>query len=294
MERILVVGASGLLGSRMMEILAPDYRVYGTYRGQRIGSENMYELEVTKKSEVAAVIQKSRPDVVIDAHGLKSVDYCEIHPDEALRINVVGTRNVAESANAAGCKYVFISTDDVFDGEKKTPYSETDEPHPINQYGVTKLMAERAIESLNRDHIIARTSMLFGKGGSRKLPSFATWVVEQLRNEQRIDVVSDQYSNPTYTDSITEFIRRLCEKDASGLFHIAGKDTVSRLEFAVKLAEGFGLDKSLITPTKTAELKKPARMPLTLGLDISKAEEAASMKGMKIDEAISAFRREES
>jgi dTDP-4-dehydrorhamnose reductase len=290
MERILIVGASGLLGNRMMDLWASGNEVSGTYGRHRVDYKNAYNLDVTQEDAVARLMEKISPDLIVDTHGISSIDYCESHKEEASRINVDGTRIIAENAKSSGAKYVFVSTDGVFDGEKKGPYTESDEPHPLNQYGMTKLLAERAVEAISPDHMIIRTSTLFGKGGFRDPPSFASWVTAQLGSRQRIDVVTDQYSNPTYTDNLCDFIMKLHERDATGVFHVAGKDTLSRFEFANKIAEVFGLEKGLINPITTAALGQRAKKPLRVGLDISKAESASAMKGIGIDQALDEFR----
>lgn len=290
MRKILIIGSSGLLGSKLMTAYASDYQLFGTYKEHNISMQNTYQLDVTQQAEVEKLLTKLEPDLIIDTHGITSLDYCEKNKEEAWKVNVDGTKNIAESAKAIGCKYIFISTDAVFDGKKTELYTETDKPNPINYYGTTKAIAEKTIDSLDLDYIICRTSTLFGKGGLRKFPSFINWVTEQLKNKQKIQVVTDQYNNPTYTDNLAQFIRALYEKDAKGIFHTTGKDTISRFEFANKIAEVFNLDKSLISPTTTAELNLIAKRSLRTGLDISKVEEVTSLKGIGIGEALNAFK----
>lgn len=289
MGKILIIGASGLLGSRMTEVYQSNYEVYGTYKEHGSLSKNHYKLDAIQRNEVSNLIGKLKPDLIIDTHGLTSLDYCEANKEEAWKINVEGTRNIAESAKSTGSKYIFISTDAVFNGEKTSLYTENDVPDPINYYGITKASAEKVVISLDDDFIIARTSTLFGKGGHRQLKSFTNWVIEQLRNKQKISVATDQYNNPTYTDNLCQFVQKLYEKDARGIFHTAGKDTISRFEFANKIADTFDLDKNLILSTTTAELKLKARRALQLGLDISKAEKETAIRGMGIREALDAF-----
>jgi dTDP-4-dehydrorhamnose reductase len=291
MERILVIGASGMLGNRMLSAWANDHEVSGTFNKHTIDSPNSYPLDVTQKQEVERLLNRIKPDLIVDTHGITSVDYCESHKAEATLINVEGTKNLAAAAKALGSKYILMSTDAVFDGQKNVGYTELDEPHPIIHYGMTKLLAEEAVADADLDYLVARTSTLFGKGGSRTPPSFVNWVIEQLTAKQRIDVVTDQYGNPTYTDNLCEFVLNLHQRGATGLFHVAGKDTLSRFELANKIAEVFELDGSLISPITSAALGQRVKKPLRTGLDISKAEKAASMAGIGIDSALNAFKR---
>ena len=221
MEKLLLIGASGLLGNKIYQLAEDRYEVYGTYNSHKPKLKNTLRLDVTEKGYVSKLMRDIRPDLVIDTHALSNVDYCELHPEDAWKINVEGTKNIAESCKVNGCKYIFISTDYVYDGYKTTTYSEKDKPHPINYYGRTKLIAEKVIEALDMDYIIARTAVLFGTSDSfDKLP-FSSWAIQQLKLKNKIKVVIDQYSNPTLVDSLGEFLLSLYEKDRSGVFNIS-------------------------------------------------------------------------
>lgn len=163
MERLLVIGCSGLLGSRLTEAAKDGYEVYGTYNLHGITAENAFRLDVTNRESTFKLINRLKPDCVVDTHALNNLDYCETHIEEAWRVNVDGTRNVAEACKNFGSKYIFLSTDDVFDG-KKLRYTEKDKPHPLNYYARTKLASEYMLAALDINCLIARTSVLYGKG----------------------------------------------------------------------------------------------------------------------------------
>ena len=293
MEKLLLIGASGLLGNKIYQFSKDKYETYGTYDSHKPAKlSNTFRLDVTEKDNVSKLLRDVKPDIVIDTHALSNVDYCELHPDDAWRINVEGTKNVAESCKINGCKYVFISTDYVYDGSKTTTYSEKDKPHPINYYGKTKLIAEKVIETLDMDYIIARTAVLFGVSDSfGKLP-FPNWVIQQLKLKNRIKVVMDQYSNPTLIDNLAEFLLSLYEKDRFGLFNVSGKDNISRLEFSKMLAKEFGFDQKLIEPITTTELNQPANRPQKVALNVSKAEKSAGIHSLRLEEAIKIFKNQ--
>jgi dTDP-4-dehydrorhamnose reductase len=284
-KKILIIGISGLLGNKIHNLAKNDYQVFGTYNTHKPDIENMYQLDVTKRADVFKVFENIKPDFVIDTHALHNVDYCELHPEEAWLVNVEGTKNVAEACKTFGCKYVFISTDYVFDGKKATPYTEKDKPNPLNYYAKTKLVAEEAIKILTSDYIIARTAVLFGVGGLGKEP-FALWLIKKLKNGEEVKAVIDQYNNPTLVDSLAEMLLTLCEKDKVGLFHITGRTNLSRYEFSIKIAEKFGLNKELIKPITTPELNQIAPRPRKVALDVSKVERATKVKTLTIDEAL--------
>jgi dTDP-4-dehydrorhamnose reductase len=284
-KKILIIGVSGLLGNKIYNLAKNDYQVFGTYNTHKPSIENIYMLDVTKRNEVFKLIENVKPDFVIDTHALHNVDYCELHPEEAWLVNVEGTKNVAEACKTFSCKYIFISTDYVFDGKKTTPYTEKDKPNPLNYYAKTKLIAEEAIKFLTSDYIIARTAVLFGLGGLGKEP-FATWLIKKLKNREEVKAVIDQYNNPTLVDNLAEILLTLCEKDKVGLFHITGRTNLNRYEFSIKIAERFGLNKELIKPITTPELNQIAPRPRKVALDVSKVERATKVKTLTIDEAL--------
>jgi len=290
MKKILIIGVSGLLGNKIYELAKNDYQVSGTYNTHKPSVENAHQLDVTKRADVFKLIGNIKPDFVIDTHALHNVDYCELHPEEAWHVNVEGTKNVVEACKTFGCKYVFISTDYVFDGKKATPYTEKDKPNPLNYYAKTKLIAEELIKILISDYIIARTAVLFGVGGLGKEP-FALWLIKKLKNREEVKAVIDQYNNPTLVDSLAEMLIALCEKDKVGVFHITGKTNLNRYEFSVKIAETFGLDKELIKPITTPELNQVAPRPRKVALDVSKVERATKLKALTIDEALNIFKQ---
>jgi dTDP-4-dehydrorhamnose reductase len=290
-KKILIIGVSGLLGNKIYNLAKNNYQVFGTYNTHKPSMENVYQLDVTKRADVFKLIENIKPDFVIDTHALHNVDYCELHPEEAWLVNVEGTKNVAEACRTFGCKYVFISTDYVFDGKKATPYTEKDKPNPLNYYAKTKLIAEEAIKILTTDYIIARTAVLFGVGGLGKEP-FALWLIKKLKNGEEVKAVIDQYNNPTLVDSLAKILLTLCENDKVGLFHIAGKTNLNRYEFSLKIAETFGLNKELIKSITTPELNQVAPRPRKVALDVSKVERATKLKALTIDEALNIFKQQ--
>lgn len=289
MKKILVIGASGLLGNTLMTIGKDRYKMFGTFNTHKPEGNAFFPLDVTDREKTFKLIENLKPDLVIDTHALHNVDYCELHPEEAWKVNVEGTKNVAEACRIFSCKYVFISTDYVFDGLKTTPYSEKDKPNPLNYYGKTKLIAEKTVETLLTDYLILRTAVLFGTGGLGKIP-YAVWLIEKLKGGEEVKAVVDQYNNPTLVDNLAEMIFALFEKDKTGLFHATGKTNLNRYEFSMLIAESFGLNKSLIKPVTSAELNQIAKRPYKVNLNTSKIEKATGVEALTIEEALKKFK----
>jgi len=290
MKRVLVIGATGLLGSRLMEIWDGNYEMHGTYNRNKFKGSNAHRMDVTKRAEVFSVLEEVKPDCVVDTAAVTAVDYCETHPEEAWLVNVEGIKNVAEACKRVGAKMIFLSTDYVFDG-RKLSYTEKDKPRPLNYYAKTKLIAEHVLDALDVNYIVARTAVLYGVGGLGK-ESFVTWVIDKLRKKEKVRIVSDQHNNPTYTDNLAEILMALYRKDANGIFHVTGADCLSRYEFAMRIADAFGLDGRLINSVTTPELNQIAPRPEKVLMVTNKVERVTSMKPVGVDEGLRRLREQ--
>jgi len=283
LRKVLVTGASGLLGARLADFLSNTYEVVSTHRTQAIQGSSV-RMDVTDRDAVLKVLSRFSPGVVVHAAAETNVDRCETNKDAAWKVNVDGTRNVAMGCARIGVKLVYVSTDYVFDG-KKGLYVEDDRPNPVNYYGLTKLKAEESVEEICSDFVIARPSVLYG--WHRKKLNFATWVIDSLRNGRGISVVKDHYNSPTLVDELAEVVLTILQRGLTGVYHTAGAEKVSRYEFAVNIADMFELDKSLITPVKMSELNVwQAKRPRDSSLCIDKLRGMAGVQPLPLDEAL--------
>ena len=242
--RLLITGASGLLGKKMMKMLPGlGFDVLGT---SSKASGKIKKMDVTDWKEVMDVVSGFKPDVVVHAAAVINVDWCEKNKDEAFRINVEGTSNVVEACNQNGAKMVLISTDYVFDGKKRGKYREEDERNPIGAYGWTKAEAEKVVEDMSNDAIIARASVLYGYNDRKDRETYVTYVIDTLKARKEVHGFTDQYNNPALIDEVVEAIAKLIKLDEEGIFHVTGPENLSRYEFAMKIAKVFGFDKGLV------------------------------------------------
>ena len=178
-----------------------------------------------------------------------------------------------------------LSTDYVFDG-KHGPYTEDDTPNPISFYGRSKLAAENALTTSGVDYAIVRTMVLFGLGVNIK-PNFALWMIDKLKAGESINIVDDQIGNATMIDDLAWGILKLIEKKQTGIFNIAGKDILSRYDFALKICDVFGFNKDLVKRIKTADLNQPAPRPLSSGLITLKA---STLLGINLMDSLESIR----
>jgi dTDP-4-dehydrorhamnose reductase len=260
--KALVIGASGLVGSYLIQTCHQrGWQVTGTYHN--FAQPNFLPLEITDKVAVRSLLQQLQPNVVFLPAFCSNVDYCEQHPEETYQINVVGCLNVAQATRDVGAKLVFYSSDYVFNGENG-PYQETDQPDPICVYGRQKLEVEEKISELLDDYLICRIAWVYGQEEQGK--NFVLRVISTLKNNQIIRVPQDQIGSPTLANDIAEASCRLVEVGAQGLFHTTGIDCMNRYQFALKVAEVFGLQTDTLLPVMTSEFNQAAPRPLKCGM----------------------------
>src|SRR5581483_7850536 len=215
------------------------------------------ELDITERSAVQAAVREVAPDVVINCAAYTNVDGAENASLDALAVNGSGAGNVARAAAAAGAWTVHISSDYVFDGSKRQPYTESDVTAPVSQYGITKLAGERAGAELAPDsHTIVRSSWLFGIGG----PCFPATILRLASERDSLSVVDDQVGCPTYTGHLADALLRVAQDLVPGLLHVAGGGQCSWYEFAREIVEGARLSCE-VRPSRTEDLARPAPRP---------------------------------
>ena len=284
MDRILIVGQSGLVGQRVARRAEGQYEVHGTYLTHELKGKNLHRLDTTDREAVGKLIERVKPVLVVDTHSLNNVDYCEVHHEEAWANNVEGARHVAEACKRFSCMYEFLSTEYVFDG-RKLRYSEKDKPRPLSYFAMTKVVVEEMLDAFDLNYAVARTAVVYGVGGLNKV-SFALWLVDKLRKGERVTIVNDQKSNPTFADNLAEQLIALYEKGATGVFHVSGRECLSRFDFSIEVARTFGLDESLISPVTTPQLHQIAPRPPTVNLSTAKVERVTNLPTLTVREGL--------
>jgi len=289
MNKILITGGSGLLGSNIAKLAASEFDVYATYNKNEVRMKDVhfFQIDLTKK-EPLVKIKQLRPDFIIHCAALTNVDYCEEHPNEAYNQNVLASINIAEIAPKNGAYLIHISTDSVFDGTKGD-YKEDDIPNPINIYGKTKLEAEQKISSIHPHSCIVRTN-IYGWNKRDKF-SLAEWMLNKLTNNEELPALKDVYFSPILVNDLVEVLFKLQEKKYEGIIHITGSETCSKLDFAYMIAEVFNLDKSLIKPVNIHELGLKASRGKNTSLNVSKAEKNLKEHLPKVKEGLEKMKK---
>ncbi|WP_336514688.1 NAD(P)-dependent oxidoreductase [Pollutibacter soli] len=280
-KKILVTGANGLLGSSLVPLLVwRGFDVVATGRGEnrvldpqliRSGNIQYVPLDLLDGVDIEKKIISMAPDQIVHAGAQTQVDFCEQNPVECWNTNVTATRFIISAAEKVNAGLVYVSTDFVFSGEKGM-YREEDDPGPVNYYGSSKLAAEKSVMGSCLNWSIARTVLVYGNSKLSHRTNILTWVRDELTRGKSIKVVNDQVRTPTFVNDLAEGICLMIEKNASGIFHLSGKDVLTPYEMAIAAAEYFSLDTSLITPVDASTFSQPAKRPLKTGFNIDKAK----------------------
>jgi dTDP-4-dehydrorhamnose reductase len=290
--KLLITGASGLYGSKLAELsTARNYEVYSGYSRDQTAYGTPIQFDVSDKNRVEEVFKKVNPEVVVHAAALTDVDKCELNKELAWKINVEGTRNIAEAVKTSRAFLIYISTDYVFNGETGR-YRETDRPDPINYYGLTKLKAEELVKDLIAEYCIARGSVIYGSTPAAGKVNFALWVLNKLKRNEQIKIVTDQWNSPTLNTNLANMTLEIIERKLTGTFHLSGATRISRYDFAKQIAENFNLDSNLTSPTTSAEFSWSAKRPKDSSLNTAKAQQTLKNKPLQIKQALERMRQE--
>lgn len=259
--KVLVTGAGGMLGQALVRELRGQ--------GEEVVGLSRSRLDVLDHAAVETALKEYRPNVVVQCAAYTAVDKAENAQEEAFLLNAASTENIAQACQRWGALLVYPSTDYVFSGELGRPYAPTDPVDPINVYGASKVAGEQAAR-LIPDHLIVRTSWLYGRGGR----NFVDIISEIAASRKSLQVVSDQVGLPTWTGSLSYVIGRLLKVGAVGTFHAADAgEPLCWYEFARRVVKLRGLDPTVILPTSSEEYGALARRPRSSILDCTETEQ---------------------
>lgn len=222
--KILITGAAGRLGRQLVARLRPRHEVADA---DIIGAVS-HALDITDYQACHRLVAELKPDIVLHPAAWTDVNGCALDPQKALRVNGVATGHLAAITGRRGIPMLYVSTNEVFDGELRRAYNEYDRPNPINAYGYSKLYGERALAQVNPLHYIVRSAWLFAHGGG----NFIQAILGAARAGRPLRVVTNELANPTYTNDLAEAIVRLIETERFGVYHLVNQGAISRWGFA--------------------------------------------------------------
>lgn len=257
--RILVTGAAGRLGSRLVSLL---YEQGHDVTGADIVGEGVARLDVGDFAATRHFTFDLRPEVIIHPAAWTDVDGCAREPEKAVAINGFGAQHVGLAAAAAGAAVLYISSNEVFDGQSGTAYREYDATRPVNPYGYSKWVGERALMAVNPHHYIVRTSWLFAHGGR----NFIQAVLGAAAAGKPLRVVTDEVANPTYNDDLADAIVALIETGRYGIYHLVNEGWCSRWEFARYFLDRAGYAGTPVEQITLKDWPRPSTPPPFAGL----------------------------
>ncbi|MEO0561477.1 MAG: dTDP-4-dehydrorhamnose reductase [Chloroflexota bacterium] len=278
MRRILVTGSKGRLGSTVVSLLEKA-------GGSTVYAMDLDELDIADFSAVRKTVLDLKPDIVYHCAAWTDVDGCALDPERAVTINGLGAGNIATAAATLNAAVVYISSNEVFDGERaNTLYAEYDSRNPMNPYGYSKYVGEREVAQLNPRHYIVRTSWLFAHGGK----NFMQTMINAARAGKNLRVVTDEVANPTYNDDLAAAVLQLTDTRRFGTYHLVNEGAVSRWSFARYILDRAGFEDTPIARISRAEWPRPSTPPAYCGL----ANVAGAHLGVRLRpwrEAVDAF-----
>lgn len=253
MMKILITGSGGKLAQSLSAALGASHDLILTDRDGKHGTA----MDITDYSAVKSMIADTTPDMVVHPAAWTHVDGCASDPQRAVQINGFGAQNVAAAAAAVGAGIVYVSTNEVFDGQSERPYYEYDDRAPINAYGYSKFIGERGVAAVNPNHMIVRTAWLFAQNGR----NFLHAILDAAAAKKPLRVVIDEIANPTYNDDLADGIARLIDVGRPGTYHLVNEGAVSRYGFARYALDKAGYEHVPIARISRHEWLRPSTPP---------------------------------
>ncbi|RAK02617.1 dTDP-4-dehydrorhamnose reductase [Larkinella arboricola] len=290
-KRILITGSNGLLGQKLVHLLTqqPDVELIATARGaNRLPASERYTyqpMDITDRQQVLDVVGETKPDVIIHTAAMTNVDQCEAEKDACWAQNVSAVEYLVEASRINDAFLVHVSTDFIFDGAAG-PYDEEAEANPISFYGWSKYAAEKAVIHSGIKWAIARTVLVYGIAHDMSRTNIILWVKKSLEDGKTIKVVTDQWRSPTLAEDLAMGCWLIADKEAEGIYNISGKDFLTPYEMAIKTADYFQLDKSLITQADSSTFTQPARRPPRTGFVLDKPRRVLGYDPKSFEEGI--------
>jgi len=251
--RILVTGADGNVGSQLVKVLSAKHEITGI---------DIKDLDITNFSAVKSFVNELKPDLIINPAAWTDVDGCTRNPEKAILINGYGAQNLAIAAYENDAAMMQISSNEVFDGTLNRPYYEYDAMNPINPYGYSKYVGDKAVRENNPRHYIVRLSWLFAHGGH----NFLQAILGAVQAGKSLRVVVDEVANPTYNDDFCEAVARLVETERYGIYHLCNEGTISRYQFARYTLDKAGFTDTPIEKISRHEWLRTSRPPVYSGM----------------------------
>jgi len=293
MPSVLITGASGFVGEHLARRFHPDYEVHLVYGSQRptAKAQAVVQVDFSRQGDMHMILKNLSVDVVVHAAALTNPDVCEANPELAKAVNTEGTREVAQWAEDRGARIIYFSTDLVYDGEKGM-YDEDDIPRPINMYGHTKLEGEESVKDICSNWAVVRLALSYGpQKGARG--DWTSTMRKELAAGRDLYLFTDQVRTPAYAGDTAEAVYRLAGSSKTGVYHMGGRERLSRYDFGVQFARVFGLPAERFHPTQMKDMPMKAPRPKDCSLTTDKISSELAISPCTVVQGLTLQKKEE-
>lgn len=290
-RKVLITGSNGFIGQKMMvEILAnKDVDLIALSKGKnRHPNPEGYlyiEGDVCNAQQMLDITSQHRPHCIIHTVAMANVEACEEDSEACRRVNIDPIKTLIALAEKYNFHLIHLSTDFIFDGQEG-PYAETAIPNPLNEYGKSKLAAEKLIQASSIKWAIIRTILVYGVPDDKNRSNIILWVKNSLETGKQINVVTDHYRMPTLVEDLTKATLTIMNRDAKGIYHISGSELYSIYELAQKVANFWNLEPSLILPIHSSSLESTVPRPSVTGFYLDKARRDLDFQPSTLEEGL--------
>lgn len=297
MKRIMVTGSNGLLGQKITDLSLQDPEIeliatsVGPNRYPLKAGYTYEELDVLDSQRLDELVMKYHPDAIIHTAAMTNVDACEHDRDKCYALNVKSVENLIEVCQRKDIQLIHLSTDFIFDGEDG-PYTEDAKANPLSYYGETKLESEILLQNSSCHWAILRTIIVYGIVNDMSRTNIVLWAKAALEKGEPINVVDDQWRMPTLAEDLAQCCLLAVKKNAKGIFNASGKDLMSILEIVERVADYYGLDKTLINPITSESLNQAAKRPKKTGFILDKTRRELGYEPHSFEEGIAFMERQ--
>ncbi|MEI7979108.1 MAG: NAD(P)-dependent oxidoreductase [Bacteroidota bacterium] len=289
--KVLITGSNGLLGQKLIDLYKnkTEYELIATARGDnRYANLEGYtyeSLDITNENEVAEIIKKHKPNVLINTAAMTNVDACESDKEGCDQLNIDAVKYLVNACNENQVHLIHISTDFIFDGTHG-PLLETETPNPLSYYGLSKLKGEEEVINYAKSWAILRTVLVYGIVSDMSRSNIVLWAKGALESGKTINVVADQFRTPTLAEDLAMGCKLAADKNAQGIYNISGKDYISVFDLVYKVADFWKLDKTLLNMSTSEGIKQPAKRPPITGFILTKAINELGYNPHSFDEGL--------
>ncbi len=290
--QILVLGANGLLGSNVVDTaLGRGWEVAGTFHSSRPSFDvPLEQLDLRDENAVKAVLDDYVPDVVCNCAAMTDVDACESSPGTARAINAEAPATIADHCATIDSEFVHVSTDYVFDGTGETPYSEADDPNPVQAYGSSKLAGEQCVLESTATTLVPRLSFVYGvHRADDELRGFPAWVQSRIGRDEPTPLFTDQWVTPSRAGQAAATILDLLETDFRDVVHVASSSCVTPYEFGREISRQTGRGEELLEAGSRADVDRAATRPAYSCLDVTRVEDLLDREQPTIESDLEAI-----